>query len=91
LNTNEIDAILKFEQGSDVYITKGNSVGRIGILSHIERHPGSFDIAHMRDARGNHFATRLGNVFVIGLGKKPILSLPKGAGIKKTNLEQRDG
>jgi hypothetical protein len=29
-------------------------------------------------------------VFVIGAGKKPILSLPKGAGIKKTNIEERD-
>ena len=44
----------------------------------------------MRDSRGQHFATRLGNVFVIGLGKKPILSLPKGAGIKLTNQEERD-
>ena len=81
---------MKFEQGADVYITKGNSIGKIGILSHIEKHPGSFDIAHVRDPKGHQFATRLGNVFVIGLGKKPILSLPKGAGIKLSNIEERE-
>ena len=35
------------------------------------------------------FATRLQNVFVIGTGTTPIVTLPKGRGIKKTILEER--
>ena len=31
-----------------------------------ERHPGSFDICHIKDTLGHVFATRLGYVFVIG-------------------------
>jgi small subunit ribosomal protein S4e len=52
---------------------------------------GSFDIAHMRDAKGNTFCTRMNNVFVIGDGKKTAISLPKGKGIARTVNEERDG
>ena len=31
-----------------------------------ERHPGSFDICHIKDSQGHVFATRLAYVFVIG-------------------------
>lgn len=36
------------------------------------------------------FATRLSNVFVIGEGSKPAVSLPKGKGTKLTIAEERD-
>mmetsp|Transcript_44154 Transcript_44154/g.59856 ORF Transcript_44154/g.59856 Transcript_44154/m.59856 type:complete len:84 (+) Transcript_44154:570-821(+) len=68
----------------------GNNIGRVGILSHVEHHPGSYEIAHIRDVRGNIFATRLSNVMVIGEGKKPLISLPKGKGIKLSLIEERD-
>jgi len=38
--------------------------------------------------KGNEFATRIGNVFVIGQDK-PWISLPKYEGIKSTILEER--
>jgi len=57
---------------------------------HIEKHEGSFSIITVKDSKGNTFATRLGNVFVIGNGQKPEVSLPKGRGIKKTILQERD-
>ena len=53
-------------------------------------HQGSFDIVHVKDSAGHTFATRLGNVFVIGEGSKPMISLPKRKGIKKSVLEERD-
>ena len=56
----------------------------------MEKHPGSFDIAHIKDANGNTSATRVGNIFVIGDGKKPAISLPKGEGIKLSLIEERD-
>lgn len=90
LETGEIDAVYKFENGQSVFVTGGNNIGRIGVLSHVEKHLGSFDIAHIRDSRGHAFATRMHNVFIIGDGKKPSISIPKGKGIKLTNLEERD-
>ncbi|KAL0618932.1 40S ribosomal protein S4 [Plecturocebus cupreus] len=55
-----------------------------------ERHPGSFDVVHLKDANGNSFATRLSNIFVIGKGNKPWISLPRGKGIRLTIAEERD-
>ncbi len=37
---------------------------------------------------GQNFATRLQNVFVIGKSDKPLVSLPKGKGIKLTILQE---
>lgn len=82
---------VKFQVGNIVMATKGNNVGRVGILMHRERHPGTFEIVHVKDAQGNSFATRLENVMVIGKENKPWISLPKGNGILKTNLEDRAG
>lgn len=70
--------------------TGGNNIGRVGILQHVEKHPGGFDIVHVRDATGQSFATRISNIFVIGEGKKPIISLLTGKGIKLTPLEERE-
>lgn len=87
---NEISSVIKFVNGATVYLTGGNNIGRIGILQSLEKHPGSFDIAHIKDANGNTFATRVSNIFVIGDGKSPAISLPKGEGIKLTLIEERD-
>lgn len=56
----------------------------------VDRHEGSFNIAHIKDSAGHNFATRLGNVFVIGNDQRPWVSLPKGKGIKLSILEERD-
>nr|CAA75242.1 ribosomal protein S4 [Oryza sativa Japonica Group] len=48
---------------------------------------GSFETIHVEDALGHQFATRLGNVFTIGKGNKPWVSLPKGKGIKLSIIE----
>ncbi len=78
------------EHGNTVTATGGNNVGRIGILTHIEKHPGSFDIAHVRDSKNHIFATRLSNIFSIGTGKKPEITIPKNKGIRLTTIEERD-
>lgn len=41
-------------------------MGRIGVITNRERHPGSFDVVHVKDSTGNTFATRLSNIFIIG-------------------------
>jgi small subunit ribosomal protein S4e len=90
LQSGEVDGVVKFENGASVLITGGNNIGRVGILQHIEKHPGSFDIAHIKDSQGHAFATRIGNVFIIGEGKKPIISLLPAKGIKLSLIEERD-
>jgi len=88
LETGKIVDFVKLETGNLVVITRGRNTGRVGILHHIERHEGSFNIAHVKDSAGHDFATRLGNVFVIGNESRPLVSLPKGKGIKLSILEE---
>ena len=59
----------------------GRNMGRVGVITHRERHDGGFNIVHIKDAMDNSFATRETNVFVIG-NEKPWISLPKGKGVK---------
>jgi len=54
------------------------------------RHQGSFHIGHITDSTGNTFATRLNNVFTIGKGSRPWVSLPRGKGVKLSILEQKE-
>jgi small subunit ribosomal protein S4e len=89
LESGKFTDFLKFEPGNLCMISRGRNTGRVGIIQHIERHPGSFDIVEVKDAAGHVFATRRQNVFVIGKGAQPWVSLPKGKGLKKTILEEK--
>jgi small subunit ribosomal protein S4e len=88
--TGKIEDFIKFDSGNVCMITGGHNLGRVGIITHRERHPGSFDVVHIKDSQGHTFATRLNNVFIIGKGNKPWVSLPAGKGIKLTIAEERD-
>jgi len=92
IKTGKIVDHIKFDNGVQVMITGGRNTGRVGVVVHREKHPGNFDIVHVKDGAGLEFATRLGNVFVIGkgAGSKPWISLPKGNGQKLTVAEERD-
>jgi len=90
LRSSKIGEYLKFETGNLCYITGGRNIGRIGNIVQRERHHGGFDIIHVKDAVGRSFATRISNVFIIGKGSTPYVSLPDGKGIKFTILEERD-
>lgn len=90
LSSGKATDFVKFDAGATVIVTGGRSTGRVGTIVDRERHPGSFDIVHIRDARGETFATRLTNVFAIGRASEaPLVSLPRGSGIKRTIFEQR--
>uniref|UniRef100_A0A2K5IG85 40S ribosomal protein S4 n=1 Tax=Colobus angolensis palliatus TaxID=336983 RepID=A0A2K5IG85_COLAP len=90
LETGKITDFIKFDTGNLCMVTGGANLGRIGVITNRERHPGSFDVVHVKDANGNSFATRLSNIFVIGKGNKPWISLPRGKGIRLTIAEDRD-
>jgi small subunit ribosomal protein S4e len=84
LSKNQDIDYVHFDIGNIAMCTGGKNIGRIGLIVSREKHPGSFDIIHLKDAAGRDYATRMGNVFVIGKGNKPWISLPKGGGVKLT-------
>jgi small subunit ribosomal protein S4e len=90
LSTSKIEDYIKFDSGNLVMITGGHNLGRVGVITSRERHPGSFDIVHVKDAANNTFATRLSYVFLIGKSNKPWVSLPVDRGVKKTIAEERE-
>lgn len=93
IKTGKILDWVKFEVGNTAMVTKGSNTGRVGVITHVEKHPGSFDIVTIKDVEGNAFATRLANVFTIGKGSKledAMISLPRGKGVARTIFEQRD-
>lgn len=89
LTTGKIEDFVKFEVGHVAMITGGRNMGRVGVVTHRERHDGGFNIVHLKDAIDNTFATREANVFIIG-AERPWISLPKGKGVKLTIAEERD-
>jgi len=89
LETGKIVEHVKFDTGNLCMIVGGRNLGRVGLVQHVEKHPGSFTIVHIKDAAGNTFATRLNNVFIIGNSTKSLVSLPSRKGVKKSILEER--
>ena len=72
-----------------MYVVGGNNIGRVGSLMHVEHHPGSYEIVHVKDSNGASFATRLSNIFVIG-SKKSLIKLPKSNGIRLSLIAERN-
>ncbi|KAI9888964.1 MAG: 40S ribosomal protein S4 [Vezdaea aestivalis] len=89
LSTGKILDFIAFDTGIIAMATGGRNMGRVGVITHRERHDGGFNIVHIKDAMENSFATREANVFVIG-SEKPWVSLPKGKGVKLSIAEERD-
>eukprot|EP01059_Diplonema_ambulator_P002463 TRINITY_DN1209_c0_g1_i1.p1 TRINITY_DN1209_c0_g1~~TRINITY_DN1209_c0_g1_i1.p1 ORF type:complete len:272 (+),score=106.34 TRINITY_DN1209_c0_g1_i1:135-950(+) len=91
LENNKIVDFVKFKIGTWCMITGGANTGRAGEIVNLERHPGSFDIVHVKDANDNTFATRLNNVFVIGRRANELLiKLPKAKGIRVPLAQDRE-
>ncbi|PVV04746.1 hypothetical protein BB560_000740 [Smittium megazygosporum] len=90
IETGKVVDHVKMEVGNIAMVTGGHSMGRIGIITHKERHHGGFDIVSLKDSTGHTFITRLSNVFVIGEGNKSLISLPRNKGIRLSISEERD-
>ncbi|KAK2118939.1 40S ribosomal protein S4, X isoform [Saguinus oedipus] len=76
LETTKVTDFIKFDTGNLCMVAAGVNLGRIGVITNRERHPGSFDLVHVKDANGNSFATQLSNIFVICKCNKPWIYLP---------------
>lgn len=87
LETGKITDIFKMDIGNVAMAIGGKNQGRVGVIVSRERHPGSFEIVHIKDSQGHTFATRMSYVFVIGKGNRPFVSLPKARGIKLSIVE----
>jgi len=91
VKTNKVLEWAKLKPGALVAVTGGSNTGRIGVLVDVERHPGSFDIVHIKDSDGSQFATRSQNAFVIGTGAdKAMVALPKGNGVRESTIIDRE-
>ncbi|KAG5598460.1 hypothetical protein H5410_029830 [Solanum commersonii] len=77
LESNKIVDFIKFDVGNVVMVTGDRNRGRVGVIKNREKHKGSFETLHIQDSQGHEFATRLGNVFTLGKGTKPWVSLPQ--------------
>jgi len=86
--TGKMTELVKFGLGTTVMVVKGHNAGRVGSLTHIEKHDGSFDIATIKDSKGHVFSTRVPNIFILGTSKSLVI-LPKGKGIKKNIMEEK--
>jgi len=90
LVSNKIEDHIKFGVGNLVMVIGGHSIGRVGILKTIEKHPGSYTVVHVEDLAHRTFATRLENIFTIGADKSgALVSLPRGHGIKLSILDEK--
>lgn len=87
IKTGDIIGRIAFAPGNLATITRGANIGRVGVIVTVDKHPGSFDIVHIRDAANNNFATRIANVFVIGEGTQEWISLPRDRGVRKKLVE----
>lgn len=90
ITTGKISNWVKFDTGNLCMLVGGKNIGRCGTIQSRDKHPGSFDMVHIKDAAGHVFATRSLNIFILGKGTKPMVSLPKDKGIRKTITEERD-
>lgn len=89
LESGEILDHYKYEQGVVCIVMGGSNKGRVGTISRIEKHESSFNIVHLIDGKGSQFATRAGNMMVIGRGKRPAITLFRDKGIKRGIIEEK--
>lgn len=91
METGKVKEWLRFKPGCLVMVTSGGNTGRVGEVLTRERHPGSFDIVHVKDSSGATFATRVENVFVIGPSpSEPLITLPKDKGVRLSLVDDRE-
>jgi small subunit ribosomal protein S4e len=89
LNEGKITDSIKFEAGNLAMVTGGHNAGRVGVVVHKEKHNGGYTMVSLRDAAGNEFSTRITNVFMIGRENKPMVSMPKGKGVRLTIVQEQ--
>lgn len=73
LKNHSIEEFYKMNVGNVVFVMNGNNRGRVGIVQHINRFPGSHDLITLKDNKGQTFSTRVDFCIVLGNGNKPVI------------------
>merc|ERR1712224_4242 len=89
ISSNTIMETIKFETKNLAIVTHGHSAGRIGLVISLDKHTGAHTIVIIRDAIGRNLMTRKENVFVLGTGDQPKISLLKSKGVRWTILQEQ--
>merc|ERR1711976_240013 len=89
LESNTIAETLPIDLGANVFVTGGNNRGRVGVITNRTVVNGGHDMIAIKDKTGHSFNTRIENCFVIGKGYDSLVTLPRGAGVKKTIIEEQ--
>nr|XP_021528080.1 40S ribosomal protein S4, X isoform-like [Aotus nancymaae] len=53
LENGKMTGFIRFDTGNLCIMTGGANLGRIGVITKRERHPGSFDMLHVKGANSN--------------------------------------
>jgi small subunit ribosomal protein S4e len=88
LVTGDVEGFYKFKLGSVAMVISGGNVGRVGVVHDIKKQQAGFNIVSLTDSAGNKFATRQANVFILGEGNAPAITLPKRGGVRPSILEK---
>jgi small subunit ribosomal protein S4e len=78
IETAKVVEFIKFDIGNIDMLTDGCKQRSHWCHPAPGEHKGSFDVIHVVDAADHQFATWMGNVFTIGQGTKPWITLPQG-------------
>lgn len=90
LKTGKVDDVIKYAVNNLATVTGGRNCGRIGQISHIEKHAGSYTMVHLKDKDDQTFVTRHDNIFVIGNEKTPMVSVPSTQGLRVDIIKNRE-
>jgi len=73
IDQGKIAGFVKFDTGNVVMVTGGRNMGRVGVITHRERHVGGFDIVHVKDVLDRTFATRSVERLAISIASNGVL------------------
>lgn len=89
LKENKVKQVIKFGVGNLCMVVKGNNAGRVGKISHLDEPIGTEMSVTLTDAKNHKFITLARNCVVLGEGATSVISLPRGMGVRLSNLEDR--
>lgn len=90
LKTGKVDSFIGLNVNTMAYVTGGSNCGRIGSITRIEKHAGSYTMVHLTDKEGNQFITRIDNVFAIGESGSPLVTIPHIEGVRPDIIKNRE-
>lgn len=89
METGKTPDFIKLDTGNLCMVSGGANLGRIGVITNRERHPGSFDMVYVNESCQCQQLCHSVNISVICKGNKPQILFPKEKKLL-TTAEERD-